>query len=122
MQPMMPMHIEDLAIAPRAVFDEFGHAGDRCGAGTGDPRHFAVTEAFAELLCDFETLSPGLELTQRTNIAQEVADVFFGLATEECLTNSFEPGFFVVAIFGEAFAGGHREDRNGGIMTELRRH
>src|SRR3989338_1577654 len=46
---MMPMHMEDLPVASGAIFDEFCHSGDGRGACTRNARHFAVTEAFAEL-------------------------------------------------------------------------
>lgn len=104
---MVSMDIEELAIASWAVFDEFSDPGDGRGAGTGDTGHFTVTETFAELPRDFQTLAPRLQFTERPDIAQEVANVFFALAGKQRAAERLEPRLSLVAVFGEALTSGH---------------
>ena len=109
---MVSMDVQELAITTGAVFNEFCHSGNRGSTRTGHTGDFAVTEAFAKLPRNLQTFAPCLQFAERADITQEVANLFFALAREQGMTESFEPGFSLVAVFGEALAGGHDRECN----------
>lgn len=103
----MAMHVEELPIAPRPVFDEFGHSGNGRRARPCQPRHLPVTEPFAQLPRHFKPFTPRLQFAKGADIPQEIRHIFISAARRERLAESLEPRLFAVAIFGEAFARWH---------------
>ena len=108
--PLPPQPLHNTAIPSLSRLSKTRYARDRCRTGSGIACDSAIGHPLLELLTDFQTLTPGLELAEGPHIPQEISHLLLGLADGNCLAEVFKPRMGTPGGFGEAFSHRIEED------------